>query len=82
MKAFWNILGVMILLFNHPKNGFGQGFPSWGNLKSGNFDVGFKTFQAYDSTRKYKPEQGITFRPLLIHLWYPTERSGEKERMP
>lgn len=81
MRTFWNILGVMILLYSHPKNSFGQGFPSWGNLKSGNFDVGFKTFQAYDSTRKYKPEQGITFRPLLIHLWYPTERSGTKERM-
>jgi dienelactone hydrolase len=81
MKNLRNILGLIVLFFCITKSAVGQDLPSWGNLKSGNFDIGFKTFQTYDSSRIYKPEQGIIQRPLLIHLWYPTEKSGTKERM-
>jgi dienelactone hydrolase len=72
---------IFLLQFSYLNLAIGQDYPSWGNLKSGNFNVGFRTIQTYDSTRNYKPEQGIHYRPLLIHLWYPTEKTIDNERI-
>ncbi len=51
----------------------GQKSPFLGDLKIGEYDVGFKTIQLYDSTRKY----GKHYRPLLISVWYPAKVKTE-----
>lgn len=48
-----------------------QPYPSWGQLKAGKYKVGFRTVQAYDSSRTYTIGEYERFRPMLIHLWYP-----------
>ena len=71
MKSIRLVTGL-ILLFGISTTILGQDYPSWGKLESGKYKVGFQTIKTYDSTRTYKPNEGIKYRPLLIHLWYPT----------
>ena len=71
------LVTVLILLFGISTTILGQDYPSWGNLEGGNHKVGFRTIETYDSTRTYKPDQGLRYRPLLIHLWYPTSSSSK-----
>lgn len=68
---------VLILYFGITISILGQNHQSWGKLEGGKHQVGFRTIQTYDSTRAYKPEDGIKHRPMLIHLWYPTSSSSK-----
>ena len=71
------LVAGLILIFGIATTMLGQDYPSWGKLEGGKYKVGFRTIKAYDSTRTYKPEEGIKYRPLLIHLWYPTSSSSD-----
>lgn len=46
----------------------------WGSLKPGRYEVGYRTFLWYDSTRQYNEGP----RPIQVFVWYPTARSGER----
>lgn len=72
MKLFQFISIASILLFGTLEITLAQSYPSWGKLTPGEYKIGFRTIKTYDSSRTYKPDEGIKFRPLLIHLWYPT----------
>jgi len=76
MKAIRLVIGF-ILIFGISTTILGQDYPSWGKLEGGKYKVGFRTIKTYDSTRTYKPEEGIKYRPLLMHLWYPTSSSSD-----
>ena len=71
------LVTVLILFFGISTTILGQDYPSWGNLEGGKHKVGFRTIETYDSTRTYKPDEGLSYRPLLIHLWYPTSSSSK-----
>ena len=71
------LVTVLILFFGISTTILGQDYPSWGNLEGGKHKVGFRTIETYDSTRTYKPDEGLRYRPLLIHLWYPTSSSSK-----
>jgi len=49
--------------------------------KSESYGVGFNYFQVYDTTQLYVYNQDTIFRPLLIHLWYPTEVKTDNDQM-
>jgi hypothetical protein len=68
---------ILILVATITSTVSGQEYSSWGKLKGGTYQVGFRTIDTYDSSRIYKPDEGIKFRPLLIHLWYPTIASSQ-----
>ena len=76
MKSIRLITGL-ILLFGISTTILGQDYPSWGKLEGGKYKVGFRAIKTYDSTRTYKSDEGIKYRPLLIHLWYPTSSSSD-----
>ncbi len=71
------LVTVLIMLFGISTTMLGQDYQSWGNLEGGKHKVGFRTIETYDSTRTYKPDEGLRYRPLLIHLWYPTSSSNK-----
>ena len=71
------LVTVLILFFGISTTILGQDYPSWGKLEGGKYKVGFQTIKTYDSTRTYKPEEGLRHRPILIHLWYPTSSSSK-----
>lgn len=74
----FNIRLTLILLFAISSSVYGQDYSSWGKLKSGKYKVGFRTIKTYDSSRTYKPDEGIKYRPLLIHVWYPSTSTGQE----
>ncbi len=43
------------------------------NLKENNYNVGFRFYEEFDTTRLYTTNQDTTFRPLLINFWYPSK---------
>jgi hypothetical protein len=71
------VVTVLIFFFGISTTILGQDYASWGKLEGGKYKVGFRTIKTYDSTRTYKPEEGLRHRPLLIHLWYPTSSSSK-----
>ncbi len=71
------LVTVLIFFFGISTTVLGQDYPSWGNLEDGTYKVGFRTIETYDSTRTYKPDEGLRYRPLLIHLWYPTSSTSK-----
>jgi dienelactone hydrolase len=73
---------IIILLTGLSARVAGQNYPSWGNLEGGKYKIGFQTIKVYDSTRIYKPEAGIKYRPLLIHFWYPAKSSRKEDHLP
>ena len=76
MKSI-RLVTILILFFGISTTILGQDYPSWGKLEGGKYKVGFRTIKTYDSTRTYKPEEGLRHRPMLIHLWYPTSSSSK-----
>jgi dienelactone hydrolase len=73
---------ILFILIFTTTNLFGQEYRSWGKLKAGEYKVGFRTLKFYDSTRNYKLGETETFRPLLVHLWYPATGTDKTARMP
>jgi len=45
------------------------------------YSVGFSYYKVQDSSRLYIYNQDTILRPMLIHFWYPSEDSPEKNKM-
>ncbi|MEN8123469.1 MAG: hypothetical protein ABFS35_24245, partial [Bacteroidota bacterium] len=45
------------------------------------YDVGFKSYETYDTTRQYFVNNDTISRPILIHLWYPGKVDGNRENL-
>jgi len=43
----------------------------WGRIRPGPYAIGYKSYFALDSGRRYGPQRGP--RPVLVALWYPAE---------
>lgn len=52
---------------------FGRNDISASDLVYGPYEVGFKSFKTYDLSRPYLLGEDTIPRPLLIHLWYPSQ---------
>ncbi|MDA3861579.1 MAG: hypothetical protein PF445_10165, partial [Melioribacteraceae bacterium] len=51
------------------------------NLEENKYNVGFRYYKEYDTTRLYTYNQDTTFRPLLINFWYPSKVESDKSNM-
>lgn len=59
------------------------------DLKYGEYAVGFKSINQYDSSRTYNPEKdalgyqitGEGYRPIQTLIWYPAEKDKEAENL-
>ena len=45
------------------------------------YDVGFKTYETFDTSRQYFVNNDTIARPLLIHLWHPGKVDGNRENL-
>ena len=45
------------------------------------YNVGFQYYKTIDTTRQYVMNSDTTFRPLLIHYWYPSKREISASRL-
>ncbi|WP_420577437.1 hypothetical protein [Ekhidna sp.] len=58
-----------------------SGYPMWKELKSGSYQVGFKTIDYLDKSRSIPGEIGDTqFFPIQIAIWYPTSDEWTREK--
>ncbi len=51
------------------------------NIENKTYDVGFKTYKTFDTSRQYFVNNDTIARPLLIHLWYPGKVDGNRENL-
>lgn len=45
------------------------------------FNVGFRYYKTFDTSRQYVTNNDTTFRPLLIHYWYPVKKENSEPRL-
>ena len=50
-------------------------------LDEPNYNVGFRYYEEYDSTRLYTYKEDTIFRPMLINFWYPSKEETAKGNM-
>jgi len=50
-------------------------------LEEDKYNVGFRYYKEYDTTRLYIYNQDTIFRPMLINFWYPSKEESEKDKM-
>jgi len=50
-------------------------------LEEDKYNVGFRYYKEYDTTRLYNYNQDTIFRPMLINFWYPSKEESEKDKM-
>ncbi len=80
---------LLILVLGFQTNLLAQTLPLWGDLKPGQYDVGFKTIEKYDYSRTFRskydyfgePIPGENARPIQICIWYPAPKSDETTYM-
>ncbi|HSP06975.1 MAG TPA: hypothetical protein VLR94_07340, partial [Acidobacteriota bacterium] len=73
-----------LILFHSRPFLFGAS-PFWGNLKPGEYPVGFTVRLEYDESRTFLPKwtydgkktQGVRARPIQIAIWYPAATSSK-----
>ena len=51
------------------------------NLNEDKYNVGFRYYKVFDTSRLYTANQDTTFRPLLINFWYPSKAESQKDNM-
>jgi len=51
----------------------------WDNLDKGKYEVGFKIFSLFDSTRTLNNQKGL--RPIQISIWFPAQVSVKPQLM-
>lgn len=51
------------------------------DLVYGPYEVGFKTYKTYDDSRLYILGENTISRPLLIHIWYPSQEILESQTL-
>ncbi|MBI9071041.1 MAG: hypothetical protein JEY94_05560 [Melioribacteraceae bacterium] len=47
------------------------------NMEENKYNVGFRYYEEYDTTRFYVYNQDTIFRPMLINFWYPSNEESE-----
>jgi len=80
---------LLIIIFGFQTNLKAQTPPLWGDLKPGNYAVGFKTIEKYDYSRTFRPQygyfgepiEGDNHRPIQICLWYPAKKSADASNL-
>jgi tetratricopeptide (TPR) repeat protein len=45
------------------------------------YNVGFQYYKTFDTSRQYVTNNDTTFRPLLIHYWYPSKKENSASRL-
>ena len=45
------------------------------------YNVGFRYYKTFDTSREYVTNNDTTFRPLLIHFWYPSPGENSAPRL-
>jgi len=50
-------------------------------LEEDKYNVGFRYYKEYDTTRFYTYNRDTIFRPMLITFWYPSKEESEKDKM-
>jgi len=45
------------------------------------YNVGFRYYKTFDTSRQYVTNNDTAFRPLLIHYWYPCKREISASRL-
>ena len=88
---FFTYCIYLLLFFIFAPNVFSQSYPLWGELKPGDYQVGFTSIWEFDYSRRYPVASGndssdkakkMIPRPILINIWYPAERQKSIEFMP
>ncbi|MDX5583685.1 MAG: tetratricopeptide repeat protein [Aureibaculum sp.] len=51
------------------------------NSEADFYNVGFRYYKTFDTSRQYVTKSDTTFRPLLIHHWYPTKKDISAPRL-
>jgi len=51
------------------------------DLKENKYNVGFRYYKEYDTTRLYSYNEDTIFRPMLINFWYPSKEESVKDKM-
>jgi hypothetical protein len=70
-------------------NAFATTSPFWGDLKPGQFGVGFQIIEKYDYSRPFKRKfdyegnmvSGERARPLQINVWYPAKSKSNSSML-
>jgi len=76
MKVYLAIFGLVTLFtMNSTSDCMAAG------LEFGPYGVGFDTYKAYDDSRLYVLGEDSVSRPLLIHFWYPFQKTGESQAL-
>jgi len=68
----WMSTIIAFCLANHIL--FAQVSRVWGDLKPGEYPVGFSVLQKYDTSRRWRDEE--KGRPIQISIWYPAGDDG------
>lgn len=68
MNIFFRSISLCILLYSIP-----DAICIASDLVPGPFTVGFESYKTHDNSRLYCSGEDSIPRPLLIHLWYPSE---------
>ena len=50
-------------------------------LEEAKYNVGFRYYEEYDSTRLYTYNEDTIFRPMLINFWYPSKEETAQGNM-
>lgn len=79
MKIYMFSFVVLILFFCFNRNIHSQNSILWGSLEKGNYNVGFKTIEKYDTTRFI--DSSKSFRPIQIAIWYPAEIKEQNKQL-
>mgnify|MGYP001413969101 CR=1 FL=1 len=51
------------------------------NMEGKKYNVGFRYYTEYDSSRLYIYNQDTINRPMLVHFWYPSKEKSENGNM-
>lgn len=84
-----SFVSLLIWLLFISNNAFTQDYNFWGSLEKGKYDAGFSVIYETDYSRNFYPETDITKklykeskgRPVKIYIWYPAEKSHNKNRV-
>lgn len=80
---------LIVLILGIQANLMAQTSVLWGDLKPGEYPVGFKTIEKYDYSRTFRSKYdyfgelipGENARPIQICIWYPAQKSDNDQSM-
>jgi len=68
MNAIFSVFCLSFILLISP-----EGNCSVAEFEYGPFNVGFNSYKTYDYSRSYIIDKDTVLRPMLIHLWFPSQ---------